>query len=99
MSEKSLDESSENSKLNKIDCRIVCKKATVKWPSTISDDKEPKEDEGNTLTDISFTANPGQITAVIGQVGSGKVLLRIYLYKFVTKLHFFFFHTANRALY
>lgn len=70
LSEKRQEESSENQRPNKIDCRIDCNKATVKWPSTSTDDKE---DEGNTLTDVSFTVKPGQLMAVIGQVGSGKV--------------------------
>jgi len=70
LSEKGQEESSENQRPNKIDCIIDCKNASVKWPSITIDDKE---DEGNTLSDVSFTVKPGQLMAVIGQVGAGKV--------------------------
>ena len=50
---------------------IECTNATVKWPSG---SLANKQDEGNVLTDVSFTVNPGQITAIIGKVGCGKVL-------------------------
>ena len=53
---------------------IECTNATVKWPSQ---NTANKQDEGSTLTDISFIVKPGEITAIIGQVGSGKVLLRL----------------------
>ena len=39
-------------------------KVTAKWPSAT---------EGNTLTNLSFNVQPGQVMAVVGQVGSGKV--------------------------
>ena len=39
----------------------------VKWPSA------PKSEE-NTLAEVSFTIRPGQVLAVVGHVGSGKVL-------------------------
>ena len=48
------------------ECYVECKNITVKWPAT-------GESEGNTLTDISFKVHPGQVLAVVGQVGSGKV--------------------------
>jgi len=40
-------------------------RVTAKWPSAT---------EGNTLSNLSFTVRPGQVMAVVGQVGSGKVL-------------------------
>ena len=48
------------------DCSIIFDRVTVKWPAA-------GEQEDNTLTDISFTVQPGQILAVVGHVGSGKV--------------------------
>jgi len=47
-------------------CSIIFDRVTVKWPAA-------GEQEDNTLTDISFTVQPGQILAVVGHVGSGKV--------------------------
>jgi ABC-type bacteriocin/lantibiotic exporter with double-glycine peptidase domain len=41
---------------------------TVKWPAA-------GEKEDNTLTDISFNVRPGQVFAIVGQVGCGKVCL------------------------
>ena len=57
-------EQSERPPLN--ECQVDLKQVTVKWPAAT-------EGEGNTLTDISFTARAGQVLAVVGQVGSGKV--------------------------
>jgi len=53
---------------------IECTNATVKWSSQ---NTANKQDEGSTLTDISFIVKPGEITSIIGQVGSGKVFLRL----------------------
>ncbi|XP_057378671.1 LOW QUALITY PROTEIN: ATP-binding cassette sub-family C member 4-like [Daphnia carinata] len=47
------------------ECLIELNQLTVKWPA--AGDKED-----NTLTDISFNVRPGQVFAVVGQVGSGK---------------------------
>jgi len=44
---------------------VSVEKVTAKWPSSTM--------EGNTLTDLSFTAEPGQLISIVGQVGSGKV--------------------------
>lgn len=49
------------------DCGIDLNQVTVKWPAAA-------ESEENTLTDISFTVRPGQVLAVVGQVGAGKVM-------------------------
>lgn len=45
------------------DCLIALECVVVKWP----------ESDQNTLSDVTFNAGPGQLLAVIGQVGSGKV--------------------------
>ena len=70
LDEKGKAENSENQNYSVIDCRIDCKNVTVKWPSARIDNKG---NNNNTLTDVSFTVKPGEITAIIGQVGSGKV--------------------------
>ena len=74
-------ESSERPPLN--ECQVDLKQVTVKWPAAT-------EGEGNTLTDISFTAQAGQILAVVGQVGSGKV----YLYISIAKLAIIYIDTV-----
>ena len=51
---------------NLSDCLIDVNQLTVKWPAAA-------ETEDNTLTDLSFTVRPGQLLAVVGQVGAGKV--------------------------
>lgn len=48
------------------DCLVELNQLTVKWPAA-------GEKEDNTLTNISFTIRPGQVFAIVGQVGSGKV--------------------------
>ncbi len=48
------------------ECLIELNQLTVKWPAA-------GEKEDYTLTDISFNVRPGQVFAVVGQVGSGKV--------------------------
>jgi ABC-type glutathione transport system ATPase component len=52
------------------ECLIELNQLTVKWPAA-------GEKEDNTLTDISLNIRPGQIFAVVGQVGSGKVSYKI----------------------
>lgn len=47
---------------------VELKQVTTTWPSAAFD-----SDLSNTLTNISFTAEPGQLIAVVGHVGSGKV--------------------------
>ncbi len=67
-----MDEIDDRKELEKIprpslaDCKIKCRDITVKWPAA-------GESEGNTLEEVSFTVLPGQVLAVVGQVGSGKV--------------------------
>jgi len=48
---------------------IELDRVTAKWPYVT---------EGNTLSNVSFAVRPGQVMAVVGQVGSGKV----YYYEF-----------------
>lgn len=43
---------------------------SVKWPAS-------GQTEDNTLTYLSSTIRPGQLLAVFGQVGAGKVLMEI----------------------
>ncbi|XP_046447926.1 ATP-binding cassette sub-family C member 4-like [Daphnia pulex] len=47
------------------ECLIELNQLTVKWPAA-------GEKEDNTLTDISFNVRPGQVFAIVGQVGCGK---------------------------
>ena len=54
---------------------IELDRVTAKWPSAT---------EGNTLSNLSFTVRPGQVMAVVGQVGSGKVYRRSKYYEFWT---------------
>lgn len=56
-----------NEQLPTTSCLISCRNVTVKWP------KASKSDE-NTLTSVSFTLQHGQCLAIVGQVGSGKVV-------------------------
>lgn len=48
------------------ECIVELNHATVKWPAA-------GEKEDHTLIDISFTVRPGQVLAIVGQVGAGKV--------------------------
>lgn len=48
------------------ECLIELNQLTTKWPS--ADEKDEA-----TLIEISFKICPGQVFAVIGEVGSGKV--------------------------
>ena len=47
-------------------CEINLSGVTVKWPAS-------DEQEEDTLKDISFRVKPGQVLAIVGHVGSGKV--------------------------
>jgi len=71
LDEKSTEEIISRPKLE--DCKIDCQNVTVKWPAAA-------ETEDNTLTDVSFSVSPGQVLAVVGQVGSGKVIL-VFLFQ------------------
>ena len=77
-----LDEIEKNSKANPrpalSDCLIELNQLTVKWPAA-------GEKEDNTLTDISFNVRPGQVFAIVGQVGCGKVIpleIKKFLFQF-----------------
>ncbi len=58
--------------LIKDDYAIICNKATVGWQSRL-----PRQltmvDDRMLLENVSFTAKAGQVLAIVGQVGSGKV--------------------------
>lgn len=56
------------------ECFIACNETTIGWNSASSDSSltTPKDDE-ITLERISFTVRMGQMMAIIGHVGSGKV--------------------------
>ena len=47
---------------------IRCTGVAVKWPAATA-----KESEKITLDDITFNVQSGQVLAVVGHVGSGKV--------------------------
>jgi ABC-type multidrug transport system fused ATPase/permease subunit len=47
-------------------CSISIDCITAKWPSA-------NENENNTLSDITITVDSGQLLAIVGHVGSGKV--------------------------
>ena len=49
-------------------CVIEIKDLSTKWPA----DSETNKDY-YTLTDLSLTVRTGQLLAVVGQVGAGKV--------------------------
>ena len=51
-------------------CLVNLEKVTAKWTSSSTV-------EGNTLTNLSFTVLPGELRAIVGQVGSGKVKIII----------------------
>lgn len=72
-----IDTTEEVKRPNLSDCLIDVNQLTVKWPAA-------GDTEDNTLTDLTFTVRPGQLLAVIGQVGAGKVLIHI-LYLFFSK--------------
>lgn len=57
-------ESQMASKMAKIEFNEV----SVKWPGISS-----LENEENSLTDVSFKANSGQLLTVFGKIGAGKV--------------------------
>jgi len=71
-----IDATEEVKRPNLSDCLIDVNQLTVKWPAA-------GETEDNTLTDLTFTVRPGQLLAVVGQVGAGKVSIvveyRFYL--------------------
>lgn len=49
------------------DCSLVVAGVTAKWSNATED---------NTLTDVSFSVKAGELLAVVGPVGSGKVILK-----------------------
>ena len=53
-------------------CFISCNETTIGWQSATNNIPLTQGDE-ITLEQVSFTVKMGQILAIIGQVGSGKV--------------------------
>lgn len=53
---------------------VEFKNLTATWPSA-----ETGERTRNLLVDVTFSASPGQLVVLVGQVGSGKVWLLNYL--------------------
>lgn len=54
-------------------CFITCNEITVGWQSALSNDVSILQNDEVTLEHVSFTVQMGQMLAIIGQVGSGKV--------------------------
>ena len=52
------------------DCCLVVAGVTAKWSNTTED---------NTLNDVSFSVKAGELLAVVGPVGAGKVILKTSL--------------------
>lgn len=48
---------------------VELRKVSVKWPVASVDQEE------TTLTDVSLTVHTGQLLTIVGQIGSGKVIL------------------------
>jgi ATP-binding cassette subfamily B protein len=57
-------------------------KGVVEFRSVDFKYPDTTEDDDNVLTDISFTARPGQTTAIIGATGSGKTTILKLLMRF-----------------
>ena len=60
---------------------IEVKDVTVKWPLA--------GNEGNTLTDLSFTVGSGQLFAIAGHVGAGKVYINCHFNTLTVHLFIF----------
>lgn len=72
---KSGDEASGDERPNSSECNIECQKVTAKWPAQIAESPLLEDNSSDyTLRDISFNVGPSQVLAIVGQVGSGKVL-------------------------
>ena len=67
--------------VNSKSCKIELNNVTVKWPA-----HQSNESQQNTLENVSFTANSGQLIIVVGQVGSGKVEILIACFIFIFAL-------------
>ncbi len=52
---------------------IVCNQASVSWP--IPPLKSCNNGDKMVLENVSFTVNPGELLTIVGQVGSGKVII------------------------
>lgn len=55
------------------DFAIICTQATVGWQFQSPSCSSTVKDDGISLENVSFKAQGGQILAIVGQVGSGKV--------------------------
>ena len=61
-------------------CFITCNKTTVGWESS-NNVSTPKNEE-ITLENVTFTVKTGQVLAIIGPVGSGKVSVMYFFCTF-----------------
>ena len=64
-----------NDSKSKNEPSIVCNGASVNWLIPTS---EPFKDSNDkmVLKNVSFTVEPGELLAIVGQVGSGKVIYK-----------------------
>ncbi len=53
---------------------LVCNKATVKWPQNEPKFNSSDETSSFTLKNVSFSVKSGEMIAITGRVGSGKVV-------------------------
>ena len=60
---------------SKIEPSIVCKGASVNWLIPTSELFKDSDDK-MVLKNVSFTVKPGELLAIVGQVGSGKVVYK-----------------------
>ena len=60
---------------------IEFRNVDFRYPDTAASN-EAGEDDDNVLTDISFTARPGQTTAIIGATGAGKTTILKLMLRF-----------------
>lgn len=63
------DSFNRRSKLKRQSARIEIHEVAVKWPVSSS------ENEENTLSNINFKVQSGQMLTIVGKIGSGKVKL------------------------
>ena len=75
------------------ECLVDLYQITTKWPIALADSalgKQPHINLDNTLSEVSLTVKPGQLMAVVGPLGSGKVYPQIILYSLTQQFNFLF---------